>query len=58
MNRHRYNWSAMGIDEATEKSQQSKDYDKLRKDLRYMINRFGFDEVVSELRLLKEVKEC
>lgn len=54
MNRHRANWSAMGIDEATEQSQLSKDYEQLRKDLEQMLNKFGFDEVVTEFRQAHE----
>ncbi len=48
MNRHRANWSLMGIEPSTEQSQLSKDYEKLRIDLNLMVNRFGFDEVVKE----------
>jgi len=54
MNRHRANWSLMGIEPSTEQSQISKDYEKLRSDLNLMVNRFGFDEVVKELRKVKE----
>lgn len=54
MNRHKSNWSLMGLEPNTEQSQQSKDYEKLRIDLKHMVNRFGFDEVVRELRKIKE----
>lgn len=53
MNRHRASWSAMH-DMDTEQSQISKRYDRLREDLQIMINKFGFDEVVTELRKIKE----
>ena len=49
MNRHIANWSAMGQEERTEPSQQSKDYAKMRQDLQKMVNRFGLDEVTKEL---------
>jgi hypothetical protein len=57
MNRHRANWSLMGLDISTEQSQISKDYEKLRFDLNLMVNRFGFDEVVKELRKIYESNE-
>ena len=57
MNRHRANWSLMGLDLSTEQSQISKDYEKLRFDLNLMVNRFGFDEVVKELRKIYESNE-
>ena len=57
MNRHRANWSLMGLDLSTEQSQISKDYEKLRFDLNLMVNRFGFDEVVKELRTIYESNE-
>ncbi len=49
MNRHRAYWSAMGLEPSTEQSQLSKEYERLRKELQWMIGRFGKDEVVKEL---------
>jgi len=52
MNRNKSNWSAMGIEVQTEQSQLSKDYEKLRTDLKIMIGKFGLTEVVKEIRKL------
>jgi len=54
MNRHRANWSAMGMEVSTEQSQISKEYEKLRKDLELMVAMFGITTVVTELRKMKE----
>jgi hypothetical protein len=47
----------MGIDARKEESQLAKDYKGLRRDLRNMVNRFGFSEVVKELRSVHEEDE-
>jgi len=55
MNRHKSNWSQM-YDEQQEQSQQSKDYEQLRKELRVMINRFGVHEVLNEIRGIVKIE--
>lgn len=53
MNRHKANWSQMH-DESQEESVQSIQYKEMRQQLRSMVDRFGFDEIVKELRLIYE----
>lgn len=49
MNRHKSNWSAMH-DMDTEESVQSIKYREMREQLEAMVNRFGFNDVATELR--------
>ena len=52
MNRHRNNWSVMGIEPRTEEKALS--YTELKKRLEYLIAIWGFSDVANELRKIHE----
>ena len=52
MNRHRDNWSVMGIEPRTEEKALS--YTELKKRLEYLIAIWGFSDVANELRKIHE----
>lgn len=54
MNRHRDNWSVMGL-EPLGTSQLSQDYEKMRQQLRVMIGKHGIDEVLKEVRKIIDI---
>jgi len=53
MNKHRSYWSKMH-DHNTDKSQDSIARENMSEDLRKMVDRFGFNDVVTEIRKIKE----
>ena len=53
MNRHKAHWSQMH-DYNTDKSQDSIARENMSEDLRKMVDRFGFNDVVTEIRKIKE----
>lgn len=52
MNRHRNNWSVMGIEPRTEEKALS--YAELKKRLEHLIAIWGFSDVANELRKIHE----
>ena len=52
MNRHRNNWSVMGIEPRAEEKALS--YAELKKRLEYLIAIWGFSDVANELRKIHE----
>ena len=52
MNRHRDNWSVMGIEPRA--GEKALSYAELKKRLEYLIAIWGFSDVASELRKIHE----
>ena len=52
MNKHRSNWSVMGIE--TSEEEKALSYAELKKRLEYLIAIWGFSDVANELRKIYE----
>ena len=50
MNRHKAYWSVMGNEVSTEKSERTKDFEKLEKQLTIMLNMYDKTDVLTCVR--------
>ena len=54
MNKHKSNWSAMGIEPRESPSVKQEDFEKLEHQLKILIGKYGGTEVLTAVRLLWE----
>ena len=54
MNKHKSNWSAMGIEPRKSPSVKQEDFQKLEHQLKILIGKYGGTEVLTVVRLLWE----